>query len=133
MEFALVLIPFLVLTLATIQFATWFFAAQSGAAAAREAARRSAVGDLTCAALTSTAQGNSRLISSSFAVKRSYASSAGVAKTSGMAIDDNVTVTLSYDTFDFHFPFVPVPKAGKVTETAVSRVENVTASTVACP
>src|SRR5687768_5644922 len=51
LEFALVVPIFLLLVLGTIQFGIYFWAAQGGSTAAREAARRAAVGDFpTCSA-----------------------------------------------------------------------------------
>jgi Flp pilus assembly protein TadG len=127
-EFALLLIPFLVLAFATIQFSAWFFSAQSGTAAAREVARRSAVGDLTCAELTTAARDNSQLVASEFSVTRSFTSGSPV-------VGDNVSVLVTYKTLNFHFPFVPVPGQGQaiVNERATARVENVTAKSTVCP
>src|SRR4051812_4849868 len=44
-EFALVMLPLLTLTLGIIQYGWWFYTAQSASSGGREAARRLSVGD----------------------------------------------------------------------------------------
>ena len=143
-EFALVLVPFLTLVFAMIQLSIFFWAGQSGATAAREAARRSAVGDLTCAQLTSAATDQSRMVSGSVSVSRTYHASTYTTITSStpsktaaqVTVGDNVRVVVRFQTHDMHFPFVPVPAAegvrARIAESAVARVESVTASTAPC-
>ncbi|MGZ4445276.1 MAG: TadE family protein [Nocardioides sp.] len=143
-EFALILIPFLVLLFGMVQFSIWFFSAQSGSSAAREAARRSAVGDLSCAQLAVNATGNAELVQGGVTVSRtyydgSYATVSDSTPTKGagqVAVGDNVRVLVRYRTMDLHFPFIPIPSAGgvraQIVESATVRVESVTANTVPC-
>lgn len=134
-EFALLVFPFLLLMFGTIQYSLYFFSGQSGASAAREAARRAAVGDLSCSQLTSNAQATSRLVSSGFTVTRKYYAPPGTTSeraAGGVQIGDNVRVVVSYNTVNLHFPLIPVPDAGSISETAVARVETVTSNTTSC-
>lgn len=137
--------PFLVLLFGVIQFSLWFFSAQSGSAAAREAVRRSAVGDLSCSQLSASAADNTQLHTGGFTATRLYydASYTTVSSTTPtkaanqVAVGDNVRVEVRYLTVDMHFPMIPVPSSngvrGQITEIAVGRVEYVTANTVPCP
>lgn len=135
-EFALVLIPFLVLVFGMLQYSTWFFSAQSGAAAAREAARRSAVGDLSCTELATRARQNAELESGTVTVTRSYSRANSPIADAAIQVGDDVNVVVAYTTLDFHFPFIPMPGEGgvraKVSETATARVETKTSKTVSC-
>ncbi|HEX5532503.1 MAG TPA: TadE/TadG family type IV pilus assembly protein [Actinomycetales bacterium] len=131
-EFALILAPFLLLLIGMMQYSLWFFAAQSGSASAREAARRSAVGDLTCSTLASTSRDNAGLVTSGFSVKRSYTTFEGNPRTSGFQANDNVKVVVSYQTVNLNFPLIPIPNGGTISETAIARVESVTGSTGNC-
>jgi hypothetical protein len=125
--------PFLLLLVGMMQYSLWFFAAQSGSASAREAARRSAVGDLSCASLASTATGNAGLVIGALTARRNYSDSSGAARpTAGITAGDNVTVVVSYKTVNLKFPLIPIPNGGTITETAVARVENVTGYTGPC-
>ena len=143
-EFALIIFPFAVLLFGLIQFSFYFFSGQSGASVAREAARRAAVGDQTCAALTSVASNNTKLRGGSVAITRKYyapsvspITSTSTARAAGaIKVGDNVRVVLTYKVIDMHLPLVPMPGANgvraQIQETAVARVETVTSSTVAC-
>lgn len=144
LEFALVLPILLMLVFGVIQFSLWFFSAQSGSSAAREAARRSAVGQLDCSALASSARSHAQLVASDFSIKRSYYPSSYTSVTDGtpaeaagsVQVGDNVRIVLSYKTIDLHLPLIPTPGsggvAGQVTETAVARVETTSSTTAAC-
>jgi Flp pilus assembly protein TadG len=132
-EFALVCIIFLTLVFGIIQYSMYFWSTQSGSAAAREAARRAAVGDQSCAALNTAAQSNVQLEAGTVTATRQYYAvgddsfSAAIAPTVG----SNVRVTISYDVIDFGFPFIPFA-SGAVSTDAVARVENTTPSSVPC-
>jgi Flp pilus assembly protein TadG len=144
LEFALVLPILLMLVFGAIQFSFWFFSAQSGSSAAREAARGSAVGELDCSDLVSSARDRAQLVASDFSVKRSYYAAAYTSVTDGtptepagsVQVGDSVRIVLSYKTVDLHLPLIPTPGsggvAGQVTETAVARVETTTSTTESC-
>lgn len=124
LEFALVMPILLLLVFALIQWGLYFWAYQGGADAARQAARTSAVGSLaTCADLASNiddALGN--LATDTPDVTRTYEPGAG--NTSGdVQAGDFVKVSVSYQTIDLNFPFVPFINDGEVTQTAEARVE----------
>lgn len=144
-EFALIILPFSVLLLGMIQYSFVFFSGQSGATAAREAARRAAVGDQTCAQLTTAVNDATQLEQSgSVTVTRRYyaptispiTSSSPERAASAIKTGDNVRIVLTYKVTDLNFPVIPMPAFGgvraKLQETAVARVETVTANTVAC-
>lgn len=134
----------LMLVFGVIQFSLWFFSAQSGSSAAREAARRSAVGQLDCSDLASSASSDAQLVASDFSIKRSYYGSAYASVTDGtptkaagsVQVGDSVRVVLSYKTIDLHLPLIPTPGSGgvpgQVTESAVARVETTSSTTAAC-
>lgn len=117
-EFALVLPILVMLIFGTIQYGYYFFATQSASAAARDAARRSAVGD--CAAdadLTSYVSDKlGGLQFSSLDVDRDYSPA--------KAIGNTVTVKVTFSTMDLNFPFIPVPNDAQVSRTFDTRVEN---------
>jgi Flp pilus assembly protein TadG len=128
------MIPLLVIVFGVIQYSLYFWAAQGGSTATREAARRAAVGDLTtCSAFTNYVQnrigsfGNE----STLDVVRSYAKGPGNSG-AGVEVGDVVTVRVSFDSVDFNFPFVPFINGGRVSESADSRVENVPTAPEAC-
>jgi hypothetical protein len=140
-EFALILPIFLLLVFGVVQFSFWFFSGQSGSSAAREAARRAAVGDLTCSELTTTAQNHSHLVASGFNVTRQYFAPTDTTMSAPRAagaikVGDNARLVVQYKTIDMHFPLIPVPSTGgiraQITESAVARVETVTTKTVPC-
>jgi Flp pilus assembly protein TadG len=128
-EFALTVVVFLTLVFGMIQYALYFFSAQSAADAAREGARRASVGE-TCSNLL-TRTGDSvqlRETSPALTVTRRYyaptvtnytAAAAGTAATG-----KTVVVVVSYKVVNLNFPFIPFVNGGAVTETAVARVEN---------
>jgi hypothetical protein len=133
-EFALILIPMLTLIMGLIQFSMYFYAGQSGAAAAHDGARRAAVGDETCAQLTTAARNKSGFVDSGFNVTRTYFVPGTTTQraASAIAVGDDVRVIVQYNTVDFDFPFIPLPNGGVIREEAYSRLENKTASSTAC-
>ena len=134
-EFALICVLFLTLLLGMIQYSMYFLSTQSSAAAAREAARRAAVGDQTCVAMQAAAANNVRLASGAVTAKRAYYRAADTGFTTPVTTvvgGDNVKVTISYNSVDMKFPFVPFVTDGAVVSSAFARVENPTSNTVPC-
>jgi Flp pilus assembly protein TadG len=143
-EFALIVFPFTVLLFGILQYSFWFFSGQSAANVTREAARRAAVGDLTCAQLSSRVASETKLRANTPAVTRKYyaptinpITDASTPRAAGaIKAGDNVRIVLTYKTIDMKFPFIPVPSNGgvraQIVETAVARVETVTTNTVTC-
>lgn len=135
LEFALIMPIFLLLVLGTIQYGIYFWAAQGGSTAAREAARRAAVGDFpTCTAFRSDIK--SRIDSlgeeATAVISRNYHKGPGNVD-SGVEVGDVVTISVTFRTPTIDVPIVPFLKDGVVTESADARVENVpTAAVESC-
>ena len=124
-EFALISVVFFTLLFGMVQYSFYFWSSQSAANAAREAARRGAVGQ-TCADMLARTQSSTKLVESGLTVVRRYylPTDTSFSTPVAAATGNNVRVELSYDSVDLHFPFVPFLDDGRVRETAVSRVEN---------
>ena len=135
-EFALVMPIFLLLVFGMIQYGVYFWAAQGSSNATREAARRSAVGDFpTCAAFRADVAQRIDSLGDATTAKiwRTYENGPGNLKPS-VEVGDLVTVTIEFQTPDFHLPLVPFVNDGVVRQSADARVENVPTDTVeACP
>jgi Flp pilus assembly protein TadG len=128
-EFALLSVVFLTLLFGMIQYSLYFWSTQSAANAARDGARRAAVGQ-PCTELQAQAQASTKLVQSSFAVVRRYyrpedtSFSTPVAAYSGA----NARIEITYRSVDMNFPFVPMIDDAQVREVAVARVENVSST-----
>ena len=118
-EFALVF-PFLVLIVfAIIQYGFYFWAMQGGASAAREAARKAAVGVPTsCTDFSNQVKENvDSMETGDFKATRTFASSPA-------KVGDDVDVTVTFKSIDMGFPFVPFIDNGRVQQSATARVES---------
>jgi Flp pilus assembly protein TadG len=125
-EFAIISVLFITLIFAMIQYSLYFWSTQSSANAAREGARRGAVGE-TCTTLQSRTSSSVKLEQGSITVTRTYenpTTGASAPPSTGA----NVRVTITYNSLDLGFPFVPFLNNGAVEETAVARVENYSAA-----
>ena len=132
-EFAIVSLLLITILFGILQYAVFFWSLQSGAHAAREAARQAAVGELDCAALDSAATDNARGTTGAVTVGRTYYSDTGMtSEVSPAVIGGVVRVTVTFDAINLNFPFLPLPNGGQVSEHGVARVENVTANSVSC-
>jgi Flp pilus assembly protein TadG len=121
-EFALIVVLFFTLLFGMIQYSLYFWSTQAAANAAREGARRGAVGQ-TCPDLQSQTTGQITLHDTTPVAARKYVNPSTGADTAA-ATGANVKVTITFNSIDLHFPFVPFINNGSVTETAVARVEN---------
>jgi len=124
LEFALVMPVLLLLIFGLIQWGLYFWAYQGGADAARQAARSSATGQwATCSTFrTNTRNAIGTLATNTPTITRSYAYAP--TNTSGsVQAGDYVTVSVTFQTTNLHFPFVPFVHDGVVTQTAKARVE----------
>ena len=124
-EFALVLPLFCMFVFGIVQYGLFFWSAQSAANAARDGARRGAVGQ-TCAELTATTTSLVKFAQATPTVTRRYyaETDTSFASATSAATGRNVRIVITYNSPDFHFPFVPAPNGGAVREVAVARVEN---------
>lgn len=135
-EFALIMPIFLLLVFGMIQYGIYFWAAQGGSNAAREAARRATVGDFpTCTGFRADirARIDSLGDAATAEIWRTYQNGPGNQKPT-VEVGDVVTVTVEFQTPDLHLPLVPFPDDGVVRQSAEARVENVPTDAVeACP
>jgi Flp pilus assembly protein TadG len=126
-EFALIMPIFLLLVFGMIQYGVYFWAAQGGSSATREAARRAAVGDFpTCVAFRTDVRERIDSLgdSTTATISRTYANGPGNLKPT-VEVGDVVTVVVEFKSPDFHLPLVPFVHDGIVRQTAEARVENV--------
>ena len=127
MEFALILIPLLVLCFGMIQYGMYFYSAQAGSNTANAAARQLSVGNCQgSGALQSYVDGQlgaaktaSATITTAFVNSDGTAATAATVKTGG-----TVTLTISFDTLNMNFPFVPFLDDPTVDRTVQARVED---------
>lgn len=135
-EFALVLPILMLLLFGIIQYGLHFFAKQSAVSAVREAARRTAVGDLVACGSNPTSTTPPAVASfrrfvydqvnlgtDNMTITRSFKdATTGSARTPGQAADI-MTVTVKFDAFDLGL--IPLPGDGTISSSVQSRVENV--------
>ncbi|WP_204163810.1 TadE/TadG family type IV pilus assembly protein [Nocardioides solisilvae] len=126
-EFALVMPMLLLLVFGMVQYGLYFWSAQGGATAAREAARRAAVGDLaSCSAFQADVRDRIDSLGDAggATVTRTYTKGAGNSGTD-VQVGDLVTVTVQFTSIDLGIPLIPFMDDGLVTQSADSRVEGV--------
>lgn len=125
-EFALVFcLLVLPVTFGVVQYGYLYWSLQTGAAAAREAARQLAVGRAWSTCVLPEAEGK----------LRGPATSAVTVTTvpvdlSTLEVGDTVRVDVRFSSLDVGF--LPLPDDGLVTESASTRVENVPAAPLGC-
>jgi Flp pilus assembly protein TadG len=129
-EFAIIVPLVLVILFGLIQYGFYFGAMQSGSAAAREAARRAAVGAPTaCTTFRSEVSANiDGFETGGVSIKRDFADANSNAK---VDVGEDVTVTVSFKSYDLNMPFVPFINDGRVTQKATARVDYLPDATIA--
>ncbi|MFL6106220.1 MAG: TadE/TadG family type IV pilus assembly protein [Marmoricola sp.] len=129
-EFALVMLPVVVLLFGLIQYGMYFWAMQGGSDIARSAARLSSVGKPTSCSDFQAAVGSDikSLSGTTVAIQRSYDKQSA----SAVQVGDTVRVTVKFRSVNLHFPFIPLVQDGMVTSTAESRVDFVPSQPEAC-
>jgi Flp pilus assembly protein TadG len=133
-EFALILVPLTLVVFGVIQYSIFFWSTQSAADAARETARRSAVGDLTCPELTTQAQSGVVMRNGAVTVARRYYSDPALTTAAATpAVGNNVKISVSYKTVNMFGGIIPLPNNGTVTESAYARLETETSKVGVCP
>lgn len=131
-EFALILVPFLVIVFGAIQYGVYFWAVQGGSAAAREAARHAAVGQPEdCTQFATAVSGSVQAMTDgAVEVTRDFNNTSPAP----VQVGDDVVVRVTFDTYDFNFPFLPFLNGGEVNQAATARVEYVPSLTIGdCP
>jgi Flp pilus assembly protein TadG len=139
-EFALIMIPLLYIVFGIIQYGWYFYAMQTGTSATAEAARRVSVGscqnssqlhDFVVNRLGSANSGSTVSVDESFqkwdSVNGVYTSDSTPGTVGG-----KVTLTVTFQTLNMHFPLIPVPNSGAVTRTVSARIEDTVDSGGSC-
>ena len=131
-EFAILMPVLLLVVLGMVQYGLYFWSAQGGSSAAREAARRAAVGDYTaCTAFVADVR--SRIDSlgdaANATITRTYANG-GSNTDPAVEVGDVVTVSVTFNSADLNIPLVPFINNAQVTQSADARVESVPTDTV---
>jgi Flp pilus assembly protein TadG len=140
-EFALIMIPLLYILFGIIQYGWYFYAMQTGTSATAEAARRVSVG--SCQSTTDLNNfvtdrlGAARSGSTTVTVGESFlkwddVNNKYVADSSPGSVGGKVTLTVTFQTLNMHFPLIPVPNSGSVTRTVSARIEDTVASGGSC-
>ncbi len=131
-EFALVLIPFLVLIFGAIQYGMYFYSAQVGSNTANATARQLSVGNCQTAGTLQTfvdgQLGAAKTASATIttAWKNADGTSPASPEAKNVTVGGTVTVTISFSTLNMKFPFVPFLSNPKVDRTVQARVEDTT-------
>lgn len=129
-EFALILVPFLVLIFGLIQYGLYFYSAQAGSHAANTAIRELSVGK--CTHGTELQQYVEDQLAGSYkvgsaTVSTSYVNSDGTTppepQAANVTVGGAVTLTVEFRSVNMHFPLLPFLGDPKVTRTVDARVE----------
>lgn len=134
-EFALVLIPFLVLVFGLIQYGIYFFGVQAGSHAANSAVRQLSVGNCQSAGALQTylnnqlndGNGDAQLSPSPLGV--TYRTPANVTVSTPLpatAVGGTVTLRFKFTTPNLKFPLLPYISDSSVTREVQARIEDVT-------
>jgi Flp pilus assembly protein TadG len=134
-EFALILIPLLVVLFGLVQYGLYFYSAQTGSNTANATVRQLAVGncqDINVLRLyVNNSLGPAKTANAT--VTPVYTNPDGSAATaSTVLIGGTVKLTISFPTINLNFPFVPYLSDSKVTRVVQARVEDTTELAGAC-
>lgn len=129
-EFALILVPFLLLVFGMIQYGMYFYSAQAGSHAANTAIRELSVGKCTHGTELQTFI-EEKLAGSykqgSATVTTSYLNSDGTVpappEAQNVTVGGEVTLTLTFKSINMRFPLLPFLDDAKITRTVDARVE----------
>jgi Flp pilus assembly protein TadG len=133
-EFALILIPLLLVIFGLVQYGLYFYSAQSGSNAVNAAVRQLAVGncqganqlrDYVDKQLGAASTDAHATISQEFFTPGSPPVSVGSTVTTA-ALGGTVKLTVEFHSMNMHFPLVPFLSDAKVSRTAEARVEDAT-------
>lgn len=124
-EFALVLLPLLLIVFGIIQYGIYFFSLQSGTSVTREALRKVSVGDCQDAGQLEDYI-ESRLVGAStgnLSVTRTYLDQDGNTS-SGPVVGGVATIEVAYDSLNLNLPFLPFLDDPRIVRTADARTED---------
>ena len=127
-EFALLLVPFLLLIFGMIQYGIYFYAAQTGSHAANSAVRQLSVGKCTDSTelleFVEDELGSSAK-SGTTTVATEYWMSDGdeAADAASVDVGGKVQLTVTFETINMHFPLLPYLDDSIVTRVVDARVE----------
>jgi Flp pilus assembly protein TadG len=131
-EFALVMLPLVVLIFGLVQYSLYFWAMQGGSDVARNAARTASVGNpADCASFKAGVVSQINKLTGSGAtatITRTYTKQSA----SAVQVGDTVTVSVKFRSVDLHFPFIPFIHNGMVSSSAESRVDYVPSQPQTC-
>ena len=138
-EFALIVVPILIVLFGLIQYGLYFYSAQSGSQAINATIRQLAVGNCQSATSLQTFVDNQIGAgeTGSATIVRTYTNPDGTTPASpapaNVGIGGKVTLKITFNTINMNFPFVSFLTDAKVTRQAQARVEDVTEQAGACP
>jgi Flp pilus assembly protein TadG len=133
-EFALVLVPLLVIIFGLIQYGLYFYSAQTGSNTVNAAVRQLAVGNCQNSTdlqnyvdnqLGASSTDTDASVSPDFFTPASPPVSVGN-KVTDAAVGGTVKLTIEFHSLNMHFPLVPFLSDARVTRTAEARVEDAT-------
>jgi Flp pilus assembly protein TadG len=132
-EFALVLVPLLIIVFGLIQYGMYFYSAQTGSNTVNAAVRQLSVGNCqsTTALQTFVDDRLGGASSGSATITPVYKDVDGTAPDAtpppaNVDIGGTVTLTIEFSTVNLNFPFVPFLDDPKVSRTVVARIEDTT-------
>ena len=133
------MLPLLYLVFGTIQYGMYFYATQTGTSAVGEAVRRLTVGNCQDSTqlkqfLASRLGAASSDSASDLSTTVTYmdGSSPPASTPAPGVVGGSVTLTLTFDAVNMHFPFIPLPNGGTVTRSEFGRVEDTTSLSNGC-
>ncbi len=130
-EFALVLVPFLIVVFGLIQYGFYFFAAQAGSSAANSALRQLAVGncqDSTKLAtyvnsrINGSAEGSATIATTYYDTNGNLVTNAPVAQ--NVPIGGTVKLSIKFQPINLNLPLVPFMSNAEVSRVVQARVED---------
>ena len=137
-EFALILVPLLVVIFGLVQYGLYFYSAQSASNTANTAVRQLAVGNCQNSSTLQTFVDKQlgAAETGNATVTRTYVNADGTSPTppepANVTIGGTVTLTISVPTLNMHFPFVPFLSNSTVQRTVQARVEDTTEQAGSC-
>jgi Flp pilus assembly protein TadG len=133
-EFALVLIPVVVLLFGLVQYGLYFYSAQTGSNTVNAAVRQLAVGNCQSSSalqnyvdnqLGAASTDTDATVTTEFFTPAALPVSVGPVITTD-ALGGTVKLTIKFHSMNMHFPLVPFLSDSLVSRTAEARVEDIT-------